>query len=618
MKKLIIENNLPDFILKKGDNLNIPLDNPQTIIGENYNFEIFLLESLKESLISQQYEAIVVSLNLNSTNCLNFNGLDVAYTLRLSSELYHQFVPIIILGSLSLEIILRLNPKANILLTPGVYYKNLSTEADEFLDNKNFINISIEGHNFFLERIEIKPPSNYQTHHSIANEWGMLQWAEALNIDKDSSLENIKLKVEGLLFYKYLKCKYPYSSKFENPPSKIYGDGNVLYIDDEWEMGWDYVLEKFFMAASKLTFRTFKYQFKSQTKEKILEDCEKEIRNLNTVLGVNVILLDLRLSDSDFSSKPNELSGFRLLQKIKGYFNDTGDFVEGINPGIQVIIFTASNKVWNLTQLLAAGADGFVLKVAPELSTKESYTKNSLKSFVDQLTICVSRTFLTQFYESIKTIKKDIKKSLWNDKLSQDQQHEITAFEGFAISMLYTSFDIFRNITIENQKSKLRSVVLFLYQILEDYVKLTCVYQVGNKKQASIVIKSDGTSIEVFGPDKRFDGNIFCNIFFKTGRFHYQSEKSKNTPISVEFKRDTFKTGVNAKTQISETSLFKMINVFKEKFKYSELECNNLIELTYLRSNLCGHVTGNIDSNIRDIDKNDITKLLNIIKDISK
>lgn len=49
--------------------------------------------------------------------------------------------------------------------------------------------------------------------------------------------------------------------------------------------------------------------------------------------------------------------------------------IKKINPGIQVIIFSATNKVWNLQALQEAGADGFIIKESPENSIDPNFTK---------------------------------------------------------------------------------------------------------------------------------------------------------------------------------------------------------------------------------------------------
>lgn len=51
---------------------------------------------------------------------------------------------------------------------------------------------------------------------------------------------------------------------------------------------------------------------------------------------------------------PDDMSGMNILKRIKQ-----------VNPGNQVIIFTASSKSWNLKALMDNGADEYYLKESP-------------------------------------------------------------------------------------------------------------------------------------------------------------------------------------------------------------------------------------------------------------
>ena len=61
---------------------------------------------------------------------------------------------------------------------------------------------------------------------------------------------------------------------------------------------------------------------------------------------------------------------FQLLEKLKKF-----------NPSIPIIIFTASNKVWNLQKLTELGADGYFVKEAPENAEIPDFSKHNFKSF---------------------------------------------------------------------------------------------------------------------------------------------------------------------------------------------------------------------------------------------
>ena len=182
-------------------------------------------------------------------------------------------------------------------------------------------------------------------------------------------------------------------------------------------------------------------------------------------------------------------------------------------------MFSASNKIWNLQALMEAGADGFIIKESPENSVDETFTSQSINSIYKTIDECLNRAFLKNIYSAIQNIKSQIRKSIEHATHTPEQKEAITTFEGFTVSMMEASFDIIHNINFNSKKSKLRSVFLFLYQILEDYVKLNCIYQEGDMKHPSIVFKKDRIAIEVFGPDTKIPGNVTCNISLKQGRY---------------------------------------------------------------------------------------------------
>ena len=87
------------------------------------------------------------------------------------------------------------------------------------------------------------------------------------------------------------------------------------------------------------------------------------------------MILDLRLHKEDFNNKPiDEITGFKILEKIKNH-----------NKGIQVIIFSATNKIWNLQALQNAGADGFIIKESPNNNFEPGFTKQSIEKMLQSI-----------------------------------------------------------------------------------------------------------------------------------------------------------------------------------------------------------------------------------------
>src|SRR5690606_17315684 len=104
----------------------------------------------------------------------------------------------------------------------------------------------------------------------------------------------------------------------------------------------------------------------------------------------DLYLVDLRLNglEEDENLKTKEFSGMKVLQKIKS-----------LNEGNQVIIFTASNKVWNLKSLLDAGADGYYMKESPEYNFSRVISEQNYKDFKENVKACFGRGYLSEVYK---------------------------------------------------------------------------------------------------------------------------------------------------------------------------------------------------------------------------
>lgn len=55
--------------------------------------------------------------------------------------------------------------------------------------------------------------------------------------------------------------------------------------------------------------------------------------------------------------------------------------------------------------------------------------------------------------------------------------------------------------------------------------------------------------------------------------------------------------------------------IFIDLVLFYKDKCANLMEPTYLRSNLCGHETGNIDTKKRDIGRDDVFGIMRVVRD---
>jgi len=320
----------------------------------NYDDDIDqIIHSFIRDKEKSSIESLIIPISL-SNNFMEFSGLHLAHHIRLSREFKFCEVPIVFYGSLKLEQLLRLTPLARILLTSNVIYVDIT----KYSFNK--IQESLEGYktklfdiNTFLDQIQIKPPANYDSHHSVDNEFALIQWSKSINC-YDRLPINFKKEYDSKLYFKYLKLKHTLPNEelqFVSSIIESTNNVNILLIDDEAMKGWETFYCSLFSGSSKkITFKDSGIDFKNiQTKEDIISKIEFIISDFKP----DVVLLDLRLLDSDFLKEtlPNELTGIKVLEKIKE-----------INKGIQVIITTASNKAWNFNLAKQKGAYDFIIK----------------------------------------------------------------------------------------------------------------------------------------------------------------------------------------------------------------------------------------------------------------
>lgn len=424
--------------------------------GHN-DIDFKLTEFIEKEIFPKNPSSIFIKTSL-SDNYLEFLGIRLAYHIRLSMHPDISKIPIVLIGEESYEELLRLSENSDILSTKGLY---LSTGNPETIDKylKAFENGVLAGCPKiaeFVEKVHISMPANYQSHHSITNEWSILRWARALNIDiSDAPISDIKAKIEGYLFYKYLLTKYPEITEPDKLTIDFKGKGKVLLIDDEWNKGWKTIFEKIFSEASaeNIDFITFEESFKEKQQDKILNLISEFVKKHNP----DIIILDLKLTDGDFSAsiKPDDLTGYKVLKNIKK-----------INPGYQVIIFTASNKVWNLIALQQAGSDGFILKESPELSISKDYARDNINALITTISACLSNAYLKDIYSFSKTIKEDLGKNTINKKyFDKDLKEQLKGSEYNSLINKY--LDIIFSILRLNNADKFNLTIIMMYIIIE-------------------------------------------------------------------------------------------------------------------------------------------------------
>lgn len=382
-------------------NINRPLLNAVEKTLFNKVTDEDFTRNVKEWLNERVYKQIFLPISFGST-LSDFNGLRLAVHIRTTSTL-NQLVPIYIYSYVDLSYLLD-NEYFNILKTKNIFLIDYSKYSFENAV-KNNVDVFDENELLIeLAKIELKTPKNYYDNHSIANEWAIYRWVKTLNIT-DSEIVKIIQKVQNDLYFKYLQSLYPIStnSVISEKELKIPFSGaapKILYVDDEADKGWYEIFCNILYDNNQFDFSYLGDELKNISKKEIIDLVFNQVVGNETDLNsryaiTDILLLDFRLHDSDFTEMNiEEITGYKILKKIKEY-----------NPGIQVIVISATNKIWNLQALQDVGVDGFILKENVENSLDQNFTNSSIKSFVNSIKRSTSLIFLKEVFINISSIK---------------------------------------------------------------------------------------------------------------------------------------------------------------------------------------------------------------------
>ena len=423
MNALLIHNdNLPTTLIN-GFNNHLKFDIGQAKILEfDFSFDREVYNQLNPVFKSKNFNVIFIPYSLSLNNYLELSGLRLALHIRLTQMWNHRYIPIVFIGHETKEQIAKLTDYGGFLFSSGTFsttkfeYGQLKEQYEWIKNNwKAGLKpiLSVKEYYSFLSRVKITPSASHQSHHGLVNEWAIYRWAKALgNLGEDNEeLELIDKNVSTDLYFKYLIAinKIADISPGDVQEIKLKNKGKVLLIDDEANRGWYEIFCNLLYDKSKgmIEFEYVDdYLFRHKSQEEIIGICKNYIRKIEGL--PDVVILDLRIHPSDFSNGSiKEMTGFLLLNEIKD-----------INPGIQVIIFSASNKVWNLQALLKAGADDFILKEDVVNSVSKDFTNETISNFIYSINKLLGRKFLKNLF-----IKCDFILNKLKLEYIQDEHH---------------------------------------------------------------------------------------------------------------------------------------------------------------------------------------------------
>jgi len=359
-----------------------------------------------------------------------YDGFKIGLHIRLTREMGEKILlPILFLSKSPYEGIARdtlENKLSLIALTKGsriVDYDESSIENSVKIENSiKFLKpLSKEEYKSkFLDQIVVFPPASYGNH-SLANQWGALRLDDiAQTYQLRSSSKYSKVFEE--LYFKYklaftqdMGSGYNQQQKLSSSlctfTEKTDSRGSfkrkeILLIDDESDKGWNTVLSTLFKGNQ---FQDLKQDNPDVWDQMIetLESTDTSITLPDNIAEYDLILLDFRLlrfeNTQQTSSQDVEIiSGAKILKTIKA-----------INKGLQVIIFTATNKIWNIDYLLQEGANGFYIKESPEYKSNNQFSDTNYDRFKKYAHAAFRRGYLKDIFGKQEELieKLDITKS---------------------------------------------------------------------------------------------------------------------------------------------------------------------------------------------------------------
>lgn len=383
MKILILGRDyLPDELgegFKAADKDPIEVEETDLKQTVEYNdFDQYVHETLSKYFNTHRgYDLIVLPYSFSENNYTEYSGLIVAAHIRLTDEWGQSRTPFLFLGPDKKEEVVRFSSFGMILETPKVFTSD-STDGQQVLTKlleADLKPLSESQYQRFLQQIRIDRPTNYPTHHSVANFWALDRWINLLRWPGSIKPDIDFGQFNSMLYVKYIKSQlqiedehideaWKEANSMDAKINNINGR-KVAVIEDH--QGWrDFF--KVLIGNSEARLELFDNFDGSDTREIFLGKVKQFIDRVDN--DIDVYILDLRLHESDNTANPSDLTGHEIAE-----------YIHAKNEANQVVVLTASNKVWNfMTEIEKCNAFGYIVKDSPEERTSAEQCIEAFKN----------------------------------------------------------------------------------------------------------------------------------------------------------------------------------------------------------------------------------------------
>ena len=521
-------------------------------------------ELVNKWFLKEEFDGIYIPLCFGPV-LSDFLGLRLAMHIRFS-DTPNQYKPIFIYGFGDWKLLSR-NECFDILKTKGVSYILPSNES--FYNSiKDLTCTSKEDWSKDLRNVHVNIPSNIGDNHSVANKWAIHRWYNMIDWEGDLP-EYQDDDFYKSLYFKYLESafgKHDNFSKKKKYSWRIDGlkGAKIAYVDDEYNRGWEAILGKLFKKNGAEL-----YVYKDFDKVKDQKDLKVSIEKFLDAHPSDCYLIDLRLDKKvDFEkNRTKGLSGQSIISYLLGKDKDNSG--KG-NMGNKVIVFTASNKVWNMQEAMTNGACGYYIKESPEFNYTRTDTINSFVAFVRLLKSSVAQSYIRDYL----------------DRLSHLHTHYGNLEGFFNLLVMDSSVD---------KKDSLKSLLIKLIVFFEDYIEKE---QGFNFTQEDLFYKND----------LKITGYKMKSLLLKSEGKHHTDFKFGY--LSPEMNNDGWeaaevknKKGLNNPLALVEAALHYYYRIDQNKIDNGKEKINpcKFYFKMKMQRNIAAHSTEPLDITINDI-----------------
>lgn len=179
----------------------------------------------------------------------------------------------------------------------------------------------------------------------------------------------------------------------------------IIYVDDQAEEGWSYVLQEIIYDRESEQFFTIVPQENDS-----IEAITSEILKKYNETDISLIILDLRLKgEFGYANSIDSISGFNVMKLLRKH-----------QINCPILIFSASNKLWSFTEAFKYGASAYYMKEGIEDKNDTERSVRNYLQLVDLITaLCLSPQygFLREFKKKLYDLQNQ-KIGLWWEDLT--------------------------------------------------------------------------------------------------------------------------------------------------------------------------------------------------------